>query len=89
MQMSHAYLRIVFIRKTHICSYWCALSKKNIEISILRKSLPVLTTQGNPPLATALSIAAPPVASAVAMTHFVVATGGEKFHVVYKILQKS
>ena len=57
--------------------------------------MPVLTTQGNPPLATALSIAAPPVASAVAMTHFVVArggppvaTGGEKFHVVYKILQK-
>ena len=47
--------------------------------------LPVLTTQGNPPVATA-----------VAMTHFVVArdglpvaTGGGKFHVVYKILQKS
>ena len=52
----------------------------------------MLTTQGNPPLATALPIAAaPPVAIAVAMTHFVVArdgppvaTGGEKFHVVYK-----
>ena len=45
--------------------------------------------------ATKLPIAAPPVATAVAMTHFVVArggppvaTGGEKFHVVYKILQK-
>ena len=38
----------------------------------------------------------PSVATAVAMTHFVVArggppvaTGGEKFHAVYKILQKS
>ena len=56
----------------------------------------VLTTQGNPPVATALPIAVPPVATPVAMTHFVVArggppvaTGGEKFHVVYKTLQKS
>ena len=44
---------------------------------------PVLTTQGNPPVATALPIAAPPVATAVVMTHFVVARGGppvvEKF----------
>ena len=37
---------------------------------------PVLTTQGNPPVATALPIAAPPVATAVVMTHFVVARGG-------------
>ena len=57
---------------------------------------PVLTTQVNPPVATALPIAPPPVATAVAMTHFVVtkdgppvATSGEKIHVVYKILQKS
>ena len=40
------------------------------------KTIPVLTPQGNPPVATALPIAAPPVATAVAMTHFVVARGG-------------
>ena len=57
--------------------------------------MPVLTTQGNPPVATALSIATSPVPTAVAMTHFVMArggppvvTGGIKFHVAYKILQK-
>ena len=37
---------------------------------------PVLTTQGNPPVANALPIAAPPVATAVVMTHFVVARSG-------------
>ena len=37
---------------------------------------PVLTTHGNPPVATAFPIAAPPVATMVAVTHFVVATGG-------------
>ena len=36
------------------------------------KAQPVLTTQGDPPVATALHIAAPPVA----MSHFVVARGG-------------
>ena len=35
-----------------------------------------LATQGNPPVATALPILAPPLATAVAMTHFVVARGG-------------
>ena len=59
-------------------------------------TVPVLITQGNSPVATTLPIADPPLATAVAMTHFVVArggprvvTGGEKFHVVYKLLQKS
>ena len=36
----------------------------------------MLTTHGNPPVATALPIAAAPVATAVVMTHFVVARGG-------------
>ena len=36
----------------------------------------MLTTQGNPPVATELPNAAPPVATAVVMTHFVVARGG-------------
>ena len=57
---------------------------------------PVLTTHGNPLVATAPPIAVAPAAITVAMTHFVVAKGGQpvatsgvKFHVVYKILQKS
>ena len=41
-----------------------------------RKLQRTLTTQGNPPVATTLPIAAPPVATAVVMTHFVVARGG-------------
>ena len=41
-----------------------------------RLLFPVLTTHGNPPVATAFPIAAPPVATMVAVTHFVVATGG-------------
>ena len=38
--------------------------------------VPVLTTQGNPPVATTLPIAAAQVATTVVMTHFVVARGG-------------
>ena len=79
-------------------SYWQLkiAEKRAYSSETLIQNLPVLTTQGNPPVATALPIAAPPVATAVAMTFFVVASGGppvatdgEKFHVVYKILQKS
>ena len=38
----------------------------------------VLTTQGNPLVTTALPIAETPVATVVAMAHFVVAKGSEK-----------
>ena len=63
-----------------------------LKIETTPNSTPVLTTQGNPPVATALAIAAhrghrcghDTFCGGQGWT-----TGGEKFYVVYKILEKS
>ena len=60
---------ILLIRMNILC---CILLLRSINSLLVS----TLTTQGNPPVATAHPIAASPIATAVAMTHFVAAKDG-------------